>query len=39
LRGVIDGGKGRGWKLISALRESDDEAFLLTWDGSVAFPD
>ncbi len=39
LRGVIDEGASRGWKLISALRESDGEAFLLTWDSSGAFPD
>ena len=39
LRGVIDEGASRGWKLVSALRESDGEAFLLTWDVSVALPD
>ena len=39
LRGVIDEGASRGWKLVSALRESDGEAFLLTWDVSVALPE
>jgi hypothetical protein len=38
LRGVIDEGASRGWKLVSALREPDGEALLLTWDGSGAFP-
>ena len=38
LRGVIDEGTSRGWKLVSALRESDGEAFLLTWDVSVVLP-
>ena len=38
LRGVIEEGASRGWKLISALRESDGEAILLTWDGLGAFP-
>jgi hypothetical protein len=38
LRGVIDEGTRRGWKLVSALRETDSEAFLLTWDVSGALP-
>ena len=37
LRGIVDGGASRGWKLVSALREPDGEAFLLTWDTSWYF--
>ncbi len=38
LRGVIDEGARRDWKLVSALRETDGKAFLLTWDVSGALP-
>ena len=38
LRGVIDEGTSRGWKLVSALREPDGEALLLTWEASDALP-
>ncbi len=38
LREVLAGGASRGWKLVSALREPDGEAVLLTWDGSGASP-
>ena len=37
LREVLAGGANRGWKLVSALREPDGEAFLLTWDTSGYF--
>jgi hypothetical protein len=37
LREVLAGGARRGWKLVSALREPDGEAFLLTWDTSGYF--
>ena len=37
LREVLAGGAHRGWKLVSALREPDGEAFLLTWDTSGYF--
>jgi hypothetical protein len=38
LRGVVDEGASRGWKLISALREPDGEALLLTWEDPGALP-
>jgi hypothetical protein len=37
LREVLAGGANRGWKLVSALREPDGEAFMLTWDTSGYF--
>ena len=39
LREVLAEGASRGWKLISALREPDGEAFVLTWQASDALPD
>ena len=38
LREVLAGGASRGWKLVSALREPDGEAFVLTWQASDACP-
>ena len=38
LREVLAGGASRGWKLISALREPDGEAFVLTWEASDVLP-
>ena len=38
LREVLAGGASRGWKLVSALREPDGEAFVLTWQASGACP-
>ena len=38
LREVLAGGASRGWKLISALREPDGEALLLTWEDPGALP-
>ena len=37
LREVLAEGASRGWKLVSALREPDGEAFVLTWDTSGHF--
>lgn len=38
LRGVIEEGESRGWKLLSAVKEPGGEALLVTWDtsGSVS---
>ena len=38
LREVLAGGASRGWKLVSALREPDGEAFVLTWEDPGALP-
>ena len=38
LREALAEGASRGWKLISALREPDGEAFVLTWEDPGALP-
>ncbi len=37
LRGAIDEGASRGWKLLSAIKQPGGEALLLTWDTLVSF--
>ena len=32
LRGTIDEGSSRGWKLLSALKEPGGDVLVLTWD-------
>lgn len=32
LRGVVDGGASRGWKLLSVVKQPGDEGLLVTWD-------
>ncbi|MDP9476217.1 MAG: hypothetical protein M3R38_11150 [Actinomycetota bacterium] len=34
LRGVIDEGARRGWKLISAIKQPGDDVLVVTWDTS-----
>ncbi len=38
LRGVIDEGTTRGWKLLSATREPGGDVLSLVWDTSGSFP-
>ena len=37
LRGAIDEGASRGWKLLSAIKHPGGEVLLLTWDTLVSF--
>jgi len=37
LREVLAEGASRGWKLISAIKRSEADALLVTWDTSGAF--
>jgi hypothetical protein len=37
LREVLAGGASRGWKLISAIKQPEADALLVTWDTSRDF--
>ena len=37
LREVLAEGTGRGWKLISAIKQPEADGLLVTWDTSGAF--
>ncbi len=37
LREVLAEGASRGWKLISAVKQPEADALLVTWDASGAF--
>jgi hypothetical protein len=37
LRGAIDEGSSRGWKLISAIKKPTGDMLVMTWDTSGSF--
>lgn len=38
LRGIVEEGASRGWRLVIAVKQPEGEALLVTWDTGGAFP-
>ena len=38
LRGIVEKGASRGWRLVSAVKQPGGEALLVTWDTGGSFP-
>ena len=39
LRGVIDEGASRGWRMVGVAKQQGADVLLVTWDTQGAFPD